>query len=181
MSWKYACPCGKSFGKLASLALHGRWCALCTDDVRLWAAIDKDYPGGCWQWLGALQRDGYAHFTRDGKTFSLHRYLYERLIGPIPDGLDLLHSCDNRACVYPGHMTPGTHQENMADCKAKRRHTFGERNTSAVLTEEMVRQIRQEFRYFTPRRTNARQIAARLGLRHETVYNAATGRTWKHL
>ena len=147
----------------------------------MWAGIDKNGDGGCWLWLGALQRDGYAHFNRGGKTVSLHRYMYERLVGPIPEGMDLLHSCDVRHCVNPDHVSPGTHQENMADCCSKKRHAWGERNKHAVLTSDLVREIRKEFKFFSPGRTNARELSKKYGVRTTTLYLAATGRTWRNV
>lgn len=59
---------------------------------------------GCWNWLGRLSRDGrgWRRHTR------AHRAVYEELIGPIPKGYDLHHSCENKLCVNPNHMEPLT-------------------------------------------------------------------------
>lgn len=143
-----------------------------------WKKVRKGLrPGSCWVWTGALQRDGYAHFGLNGNTRSSHRYAYEQLIGPIPKGLDLLHRCDNRACVNPWHMWPGTHAENMRDAADKGRLPRGERNRHAKLTAKTVREIR--------RLRAAGWTHAAIGKRHGvTPTNSClicTGHTWKHL
>lgn len=65
---------------------------------------------GCWLWTAAL-RQGYAAFWL-GKTMPAHRFAYEALIGPIPDGLQIDHLCRNRSCVNPNHMEAVTAQSN---------------------------------------------------------------------
>lgn len=73
---------------------------------------------GCIEWLGGLAGNGYGHFhttqTPEAKARDVyaHRWSYEHLVGPIPDGLHLDHLCRNRKCVNPDHLEPVTHREN---------------------------------------------------------------------
>lgn len=93
--------------------------------------MDKvEKVGGCWMWRGAIYRNGYGVFTvksDKGWTNTLaHRWAYSHLVGPIPDGMDLDHTCHNsdpscpngyeclhRRCVNPAHLEPVTHRVNM--------------------------------------------------------------------
>lgn len=73
-----------------------------------------------------------------------HRLAFELHKGPVPDGLVVMHSCDNPRCVNPAHLVAGTHQDNMDDMAAKGRGvTFkGVTNGRSKLTERQVREIR---------------------------------------
>ena len=76
-----------------------------------WARVDAS--GDCWVWTGAKNRQGYGSQRLDGKRPGAHRVVYEALVGPIPEGLELDHLCRNPSCVNPDHLEPVTHQENM--------------------------------------------------------------------
>jgi len=68
---------------------------------------------GCWLWTaGKSAGYGRSRYER-GKTRRAHRRVYELLIGPVPEGLELDHLCRNRACCNPWHLEPVTHRENI--------------------------------------------------------------------
>ena len=71
------------------------------------------YPHGCWIWQATTTPNGYGQFRVDGRMVYAHRFAYELLVGPIPEGLELDHLCRVRNCVNPAHMEPVTHAENM--------------------------------------------------------------------
>ncbi len=82
-----------------------------TPNQRFWAKVNK--TDGCWEWTGVTV-NGYGRFLfTTGKTVRAHRFAYELLVGPIPDGLQLDHLCRNRSCVNPVHLEPVTQQENL--------------------------------------------------------------------
>lgn len=69
---------------------------------------------GCWEWNGYRTADGYGKATLDGRRGELvHRWSYQRLVGPIADGLEIDHICGNRSCCNPAHLEPVTHAENV--------------------------------------------------------------------
>lgn len=64
-------------------------------------------PSTCWEWDGCHDDDGYSMFIFPGGQRA-HRYAYELMRGPIPDGLSINHLCRNRGCVNPDHLEPVT-------------------------------------------------------------------------
>jgi len=83
-------------------------------------------PEGCFEWIGATDPNGYALIgmkCADGKwrPRRAHRVAWELVNGPIPEGMDLCHECDNRLCVNVDHLFIGTRSENMLDCVEKGR------------------------------------------------------------
>lgn len=77
--------------------------------------------GGCWLWIGRRDRYGYGKFRVDGVERTAHRVVYEHLVGPVPDDLELDHLCRIRLCVNPAHLEPVTHLENTRRAVQARR------------------------------------------------------------
>jgi len=81
-----------------------------TVDERFWSKVRKTET--CWLWTASKTWDGYGQFARDGRLVKAHRWSWEQLRGPIPDGLVIDHLCRVRACVKPDHMEVVTIREN---------------------------------------------------------------------
>jgi len=79
-----------------------------------------DGPDSCWRFQGAHWHDGYGYVHDRGVKRAVHVVAYERLVGPVPPGLDLDHECRTRDCWNPLHLTPLTHRQNVL--LAKRPH-----------------------------------------------------------
>jgi len=101
-----------------------------------------------------------------------HRVAYELFVGPIPDGLSVLHKCDVTLCVNPDHLFLGTQQDNMADAASKHRLHVQR------LTADQVREIRAL--YATGAWTQKR-LAERFGVTHTQISHIVRGEQWKHV
>lgn len=86
-------------------------------------------PSGCWLWTAGRNGNGYGYYRPgEGKSHvRVHRFAYEQLVGPIPEGLHLHHRCGNRTCVNPAHLQPVTPGEHLM-----LGDTFQRRNTEKV-------------------------------------------------
>lgn len=88
---------------------------------RVAAHVRLNAETGCVEWVGALQDGGYGEMNVNGSPKRVSRVVYEEIIGPIPDGLFVLHKCDNPPCVHAGHLFLGTPKDNAQDMLRKGR------------------------------------------------------------
>lgn len=124
---------------------------------RFWEKVDKS--GDCWIWTASVLKTGYGCIRIDKRTIRAHRIAYELANGPVPDGLLLRHTCDNRRCVNPAHLVPGTHKENAQDALDRGRHLVGEDDPKAKLSNRDVAAIRTALASGITGRSLARRYA----------------------
>lgn len=157
-------------------------------EERLWARVDKSAGlgphGDCWEWRGYVHPTGYGQISVDnkrGNTTNTNRAAYMVAKGDIPNGLWVLHTCDNRLCCNPDHLWLGTPKENTQDMIAKGRRrkadtvSRGEDVSLAKLTEDMVRAMRAE-----PPMT-FKALGEKYGVTAATANKVILRRTWTHI
>jgi hypothetical protein len=110
--------------------------------TRFWERVNK--TDDCWLWTRATV-SGYGCFRLAGRTVYAHRFSYEEAFGPLPEGACVLHRCDNRLCVRPDHFFLGNRGDNIRDCASKDRTPYGTQQHMAVLTDDLVREIRARY------------------------------------
>ena len=156
---------------------------------RFWAKVKK--TNGCWLWTGFCMKNGYgtmgAGSRSQGKVL-VHRLSYELNVGAIPEGKMVLHKCDTRNCVRPGHLFLGTAKINSEDMVAKgrqarrekilsgRRSFAGELNPSARLRSADVEEIR---RLNSQGLMSQAQLSQNFGVHIATISDIVLGKTWK--
>lgn len=95
---------------------------------------------GCWIWQGAVftykNKLPYGQSRKNGKPITAHRLFYQEHTGPVPDGVCVLHKCDNPRCVNPEHLFLGTNLDNTRDMIAKGRQGF--RNDTIYITHNGI-------------------------------------------
>lgn len=132
----------------------------------------------CWIWKGTVLSSGYGVIRVQGKIWRAHRYSYFLANGEINPNLVIMHSCDNKLCVNPTHLSQGTVKDNVLDMVMKGRTLNGEKQWMSKLTEDQVRSIRLEY---IPYKNSARKIAKKYGMSEIEISKIVRRLKWKHI
>ena|SRR5215204_2653891 len=97
-------------------------------DDWFWDRISPEPNSGCWLWCGLTKPNGYGRGRSGSRDEYMHRWSYQRFVGPVPEQKFVLHRCDVKCCVNPDHLFVGTHIDNVQDAVSKRRYAHSERN-----------------------------------------------------
>ena len=128
----------------------------------------------CLLWPWYIRPDGYGQATLAGRNFLAHRVSLGIHTGECPLGLEAAHSCRNRACVNPRHLSWKTRLQNDNDKKRDGTSQKGDGNSCAKLTTEQVLVIRED-----PR--TQRRIAADYGISQGLVSMIKNKERWAHI
>jgi hypothetical protein len=147
-----------------------------------WEYVDKTED--CWLWMGTRDKDGYGKYHHNYHSFLAHRKAYELTFGEIPDGLYVMHKCNNPPCVNPDHLELGTNRENMLHCIQSGRHVWqvhpecaqkGEKRANAKLKEKQVLSIRD---LYTQGGYSHRKLGEMFGVSHTVIQRIIAGKDW---
>jgi len=113
-------------------------------------------------------------------TVATHRYAYELFVGPIPEGMCVLHTCDNPRCTLKTHLFLGTHKDNSDDMISKGRKAVlrGQQTGVSKLKEDKVLKIRS---LYVAGSITQEKLAVMFLVSQATINNIVNGKTWSHV
>ena len=156
--------------------VYTKWMA--AEDRFLLAVDSSGALSDCWPWTGDTDSGGYGRLSVEGLRVRAHRYAWERANGPIPEGMFVLHRCDNPPCCNERHLFLGTIADNNRDRAAKGRNgayaNRGEKNGRARLTARNVADI------ITLRRAGhtTKELADCYEVDPSTIRRVVSGKAW---
>lgn len=148
--------------------------------TRLWKYIKKLGPDQCWEWQRGTNPLGYGWTSYDGTTNLVHRQIWKMVKGPIPNGLCVLHRCDNPPCCNPKHLWLGTRTDNNTDKALKGRVVAhkGEKHARSRYTEKQVREMRK---LYASGLYTYENLADKFGGYHGNIAGIVRRTSWKHV
>lgn len=149
--------------------------------VRFWGMVKKGGSEECWNWTGYIPPNSYGSIRIPGperRQERAHRVSYVLHKGSIPEGLYVLHRCDNMACVNPAHLFLGTQSDNIRDAKQKGRLPRGENHPDCSVSEITVKAIRAD--YASGNRSK-RKLSEKYGVNVRNVVNIIYRKSWTHI
>lgn len=183
---------------------------------RFWSKVDKSsteiksphVTSPCWEWVAGVAAR-YGRFAWNGETRA-HRVSWVLSHGDVPDGLCVLHRCDNPPCIRPEHLFLGTHLDNSMDKEQKGRagHVSGARHPSRLHPERLARgdengsrvhperlprgekqwlsklteqSVREIRAKYATGRYRQSDLATEYGVEQTVISKAVLRRSWKHV
>lgn len=128
----------------------------------------------CIEWTKAKDKAGYGVSWFNGKWIRAHQKAYIQANGPVPTGLVIRHTCDNRSCINPKHLILGTYKQNSQDMVDRNRQAKGSQIGNSILTEELVLMIKSMS-------GSSRKVATLLGCSATTIKDIRNNKIWKHV
>jgi hypothetical protein len=174
---------------------------------RFWSKVNRTQDvRACWEWLASTTHNGYGQFKVQNRSLRTNRVAWELTYGAIPQGLFVLHTCDNPACCNPFHLELGTHEKNMHDMKIRKRAACGDKNGSRLHPERLVRgndhparkspwmvgemngearlnelQVKSIREQYSLRKKSMRILSIEYGVTKTQISRIIRGISWKHL
>lgn len=139
---------------------------------------------GCFEWIGAIQENGYVKVSYQGSPKWAHRVIYELSNGSPPGDMHVMHKCDNRRCLNPKHLELGTRADNMFDAAMKGRMEIGEerkRNISINRTRKLSPSAVMAIRTRELNGESSKAIAEEFGIDYSMVRMIVNLKTWADL
>ena len=132
-------------------------------------------PGGCWLCTShKVGGTGYPQGSVKKGRRSIARVMWCEKFGEWPDGLEMLHSCDNRRCINPDHVRPGTKEENGGEMAERDRSAWGERSGMHKLSSEEAKKV-----FDLKGKMPQRKVGKLFGVSGSTIFHIWNGTTWR--
>lgn len=141
---------------------------------RYWAKVTV--TDGCWGWIGATVK-GYGVLNVQRRLVYVHRLSWALHNGAIPDGMHVLHRCDNPPCSNPSHLFLGTATDNLRDAAGKFRTSHGEGRPNHKATEAQVLRMRA----LHEAGVTVREMAPLFPVSERTIRKILTRKNWRHI
>lgn len=145
--------------------------------ARFWSKVERRGADECWPWRAAIHPGGYGMLGVKHRPFLTHRVSWAIANGPIPDGMCVLHRCDNPPCVNPAHLFLGTQGDNMADKVLKGRQQRGESAYNTKYPDETIRTVRR----LRAAGVSLQSIESQTGVRRGYLRNLVSGARRRHV
>ena len=157
-----------------------------------WDHVDIGESDECWEWQRSKTPNGYGRlrYTIERNKYTnlyAHRYAWELVNGPIPDGMFILHKCDNPSCVNPSHLYLGTQSDNIRDRVIRGRNghppedtpkRVGSQVSVARFKEEEIPVIRD---LYASGKISIRGLARKYDVSPSVIHSIIHRVTWKHI